>query len=1004
MSAMPSGAGALELRLLGPLEIRVDGQLLDMSAPRLRTVLGTLLLSPGEIVSTRRLAESLWEDNLPADPANQVAACISMLRRMFRQGGVSQDLIVTRRPGYQLMTGAGVRVDTIDFRDRQEDARRADEAGDPRQALSLLKSALGLWRGPVLSGMDCRAWQPERRQLEEEYIALREHCSDVQLGLGLNEDVVTELSVFVEQYPLLERPRAQLMLALFQAGRQADALQIYRATADLLREELGVSPGEDLQQVHQNMLHGTANTSAAKKTSRERTPAPAPHAVSLTNPSGPPCQLPGDLAEFVGRRQEIDTLQSVIAPGSGTVPVAVIVGPGGTGKTVLAVHTAHQLRQTFNEGQLYVNLRGMDSVPVPAEEALARFLRELGLSGAAIPDSLDERAALFRSLVAGRRMLLVLDNARDAQQIGPLLPGTDTCGVLVTCRTRLTTVPNTHVLELDVLGLEQAHMLLCQLVGEERVEAEPDVARELVEYCGRLPLAVRIVGAKLASKPHWSLRKAASRLVDERRRLDELAHEGLEVRSSLELSHQGLSPQARRLFRRLALLAAPDFAEWVCAPLLSVPVLEAEDLLEELLDARLVDVVTPVGSPQARYRMHDLVRLFASECLAETEPGVERAAALKRIASTTLALADLAHREVCGGDFTVVHSLGSRSSVSEDVTRLAAENPLGWYEADRSTITAVCAHAAEHDEDEIAWDIAATSRCLFSVRFHFDDWQHTHELALAAVKRQGNKRGEAALLLGLGDLNLTRRLYDRAVPLLERSRELFLEVGDRHGYALALRKAACADRVQGRTAIALERWRECLPILQEAADLEAQTQVHRWTSQTLLELDRNEEAEVSLRIAVRMAESFKGRSAAQVHLAQADLRMARGELDEAAAAYETSLRATSRLGDLSGRCAALLGQGTLDVRRHRITQGQQRLGQALDLARSIQDPLLEVEILLSLAAAHVAQDQPGKAFALLTEGEELCRRMGAASRRERFTAALAGLPGQPTGIAGRLVE
>ena len=998
----------MELGLLGPLEIRVDGQLLDISAPRLRTVLGTLLLSPGKTVSTRHLAESLWEDNLPADPANQVAACISMLRRMFRQGGVSPELLVTRRPGYQLMVGAGVRIDAMVFRDLQEEARASSEADDPRRALSQLTLALGLWRGGVLSGLDCRAWQPEIRRLEEEYIALREHCSDVQLGLGLNEDVVTELSVFVEQYPLLERPRAQLMLALFRSGRQADALQMYRATAELLREELGVSPGEDLQRMHKSMLQGTANTPATKRTSRERTSVS--RAGSFTDPYGPPCQLPGDLAEFVGRREEIDTLQSAIAPGSGTVPVAVIVGPGGTGKTVLAVHTAHQLRQTFNDGQLYVNLRGMDSDPVSAEEALARFLRELGLSGAAIPDSLDERAALFRSLVAGRRMLLVLDNAGDVRQIRPLLPGTDTCGVLVTSRTRLTTVPNAHVLELDVLGWDQAHMLLCQLVGEERVEAEPDVARKLVEYCGRLPLAVRIVGAKLASKPHWSLHRAASRLMDERRRLDELAHEGLEVRSSLELSHQGLSPQSRQLFRRLALLAAPDFAEWVCAPLLSLSVLEAEDLLEELLDARLVDVVTPMGSPQARYRMHDLVRLFASECLSEAEPGVERAAARQRVAATTLALADLAHREVCGGDFTVVHSLGSRPSVSEDVIQLAAGDPLDWYEADRSTITALCAQAAEHDEDEIAWDMAATSRCLFSIRFHFDDWQHTHEVALATVQRQGNKRGEAALLLGLGDLNLTRRLYERALPLLERSRELFLEVGDRHGYALALRKAACADRIQGRTTIALERWRECLPILREAADLEAQIQVHRWMSQTLLELGRDEEAEGSLRVAVRMAESFEGRSAAQVHLAQADLRLARGELDQAAAAYETSLRATSRLGDLSGRCAALLGQGTVDVRRRRITQAQERLGQALDLARSIQDPLLQVEVLLNLAAAHVTEGHRTKAFVLLTEGEELCRRMGAASRRERFTAALAGLAGQSTGIgqatdiAGRQVE
>ncbi|MFF9868127.1 BTAD domain-containing putative transcriptional regulator [Streptomyces sp. NPDC013953] len=1006
----------MEIRILGPLDLRIDREGQDVLAPRPKSVLGALALNVGDRVSLGYLAESVWEGALPADPANQIAACISTLRRTFRQAGVERELIATRRPGYELLTDAATRVDVGDFRKFQEQARARLAEGERRQALALFKSALGLWRGPVLSGMACQAWQPAIRRLEEEHFALREQCTELQIVLGLHEEVVTELSPFVEQHPLLERPRAQLMQALAESGRQADALQLYRDTAQLLDRELGVSPGEDLRRMLRRVLAGGTKERGRIHSLSTSEDARVPH-VAAGGTGGPagagpaeaevggevsgrvghkpgtafdaPCQLPGDIAEFVGRETEISSLLGVLVPGGTTVPVAVIVGPGGTGKTTLAVHTAHRLHEVFPDGQLYVNLGGTGSGAVSAHEAMGQFLRELGLTGSAVPDSPDERAALLRSRLAGRRILLVLDNAGDARQIRPLLPGTSSCAVLVTSRVRLTTVPNARVLELDVLGHAQADALFACLVGAERVAAEPEVARTIVEYCGRLPLAVRIIGAKLASRPHWSLSRAAGRLADERRRLDELAHEGLEVRSTLELSHEGLSTQARRLFRRLALLETADFAEWVCAPLLNEPMPQAEDVLEELLDARLVDVVSPAGSSTVRYRLHDLVRLFAAEYLAQSEPGGERTAALRRATATALTLADLAHREVCGGDFPVVHGLSVRPAASADVVRLAADNPLEWYERERTTLTALCVQAAEHDEDELAWDLAATSRCLFSVRFHFDDWQHTHEVALAAVRRQGNRRGEAALLLGLGDMHLTRRAYKTAVPLLARSQELFAEVGDAYGHALALRKVAAADRVQGRTGPALARWRECLPALARAEDLEAQTQVLRWTAQTLLELGAVDEAEGPLAAAERMTEKFRGRSAGQVRLARADLAAARGQLATAVESYAAALEATTRLGDLSGRCAALLGLGTVDVRRGQAVRGQERLQVARTIAQDIQDPLLELDVLLSLAAAHQAQERHEEAAALLAEGAGLCRRIGAASRLERFATAMA---------------
>ncbi|MGA5559232.1 BTAD domain-containing putative transcriptional regulator [Streptomyces lavendulocolor] len=992
----------LELGLLGPLEVRWDGQVHEISAPRLRTVLGTLLLRAGQVVPVQHLVDSVWEGRPPADPANQIAACISQLRRRFRHIGCEREPLVTQSPGYRLRV-EDVKLDAIVFGELREQARAHSDANEDHRALSRLKAALALWRGPVLSGLSPQAWQPELRRWEEEFIATHEASFDLQLRLGLYEDVITELSAFIERYPLLERPRAQLMLALSCQGRQADALQLYQETSLLLRDELGVAPGRELRAMHEQVLRGDGGTDSAAASRVPPSAPPAPASVVTERVGSPdeqvaeapasrlkvPFQLPGDLADFVGRDSEILLMHETLTPITTTPPVVMVIGAGGTGKTALAVHAAHQLRSVFRDGQLYVNLRGMDAHPVPAEEALARFLRELGLSGASIPSTLDERSALFRSLLAHRRMLLLLDDVRDARQVMPLLPGTGTCGVLITSRLRITTVPRARVLELTEFSQTPAHTLLAGLVGLERIAAEPDVAAELVEYCGRLPLAVRIVGAKLASKPHWPLRKAAARLSDERRRLDELAHENLAVRSSLELSHQGLSPAARRLFRRLSLLATPEFSDWVCAPLLGEPLITAEDYLDELLDVGLVEIISPPGSPQPRYRLHDLVRLFAWERLTDAEPQAQQHTAVRRLAETTLALARAAHEMVCGGDFTVVHNGAPLSLAAADVVAELGGDPLGWYEIDRPIITALCRQLADQEQDELAWDLAATCRCLFSVRFHFDDWLATHEGVLDAVRQRGNRRGEAAILLGLGDLYLTKRQYERAIPLLETSQRLFSEVGDQHGHALALRKAACADRVQGRPQIALARWQECLAILRDAGDLEAQAQVLRWTAQTRLEEGLIDEASAALDEAAGLVERFNGRSAAQVRLSQAELHMARNDLAAAGKAYGSALEATTALGDLSGRCAALMGLGVVATGSGCGQEAEEYLGQALHLARDIHDPLLESDVLFALAAVRRSAGDLDGTIRLLEEGAQLCRRIGAPLRLERFVRASA---------------
>ncbi|MFJ5679664.1 ATP-binding protein [Streptomyces sp. NPDC093097] len=896
-----------------------------------------------------------------------------------------------------------MRLDTHVVQQLRLDARQQVDAGDPSAALASLKKALSLWRGPVLAGMERRAWQPEVHRWEEEHVAIRGLCSEIQLELGRYDELVAELSVFVPQHPTLEQPRAMLMRGLAYSGRQADALQLYRSTAEFLRDELGIAPSEELSALHQQVLSGAlvapthgraapAHGRAAPTHGRPEAPvvveAPASHQVL--------CQLPGNLAEFTGREEELAVMRQVLVPGPGPVPVVALVGPGGTGKTALAVHAAHEMRSVFSQGQLYVNLRGMSAEAVAPEEALARFLRGLGVTGP-LPETLDERAESFRSLVADRRILIVLDDAGDARQVLPLLPGTGSSAVVVTSRARLATLPSTRVLALDVLERPQALTLLSRLVGQERLAAEPDLAAQVVEYCGRLPLAVRIVGAKLSSKPHWSLRKVAGRLADERRRLDELAHESLEVRSCLELSHQGISPDARRLFRRLTLVTSTDFPSWLCAPLMDLPLDAAEDLLEELLDARLLDMTSPAGAAEPRYRMHDLVRLYAAELLVDREPREERESALRRLGVSALAMADRAHRTVCGGDFTLVHRLSARPVVPDEILDQVGDDWRRWYEADRLVLTALCQQLAHQGDDELAWDMAATCRCLASLWFFFDDWKAMHEAALAATERHGNERGRAAMLLGLGDLHLTKRNYDEAVPLLTRALELFHEVGDAYGYALALRKVACTDRVRGRYEVALDRWQEAATTLERVGDIEAQVQVLRWTGQTLVEMGRPDDAVPYLCKAEEMVEGFGGRSGPQVLLGLAELRVAQGDVTGASAHFGEALKGALGNGDLSARCYALWGLGWIDVLQGRAPQAEAHLQEALALSRDIHDRLLEAAILYWLAASRKTTGDTPSAVRLLEAGAELCRAMEAPTRLRRFTHALAALDSPASG-------
>lgn len=618
----------MELRfaLLGPLRAWRDGEPLELGSPQQRAVLAVLLLADGRPRTAAALVDALWGDDPPPRAIAALRTYIFRLRAVLepdRQARTSGGVLVSVGDGYAL-TVAPDALDLTAFERRAADA----EGAAPERAHALLGAALDLWSGDPLLGVPGPFAEAQRERLKLRRAEVLEARLDLALRLGRHTEAIGELTALAAEHPLRERAHALLMLALYRAGRQAEALAVYAGLREMLVEELGIEPGPEAADLHRRILGGD--------------PALRAH----DHPK--PAQLPADLPDFTGRTPFLARLHTALRGERPAVAVAAIVGSAGVGKTALAVHLAHRLRPEFPDGQLYVDLRGADSRPADPGEVLLSFLQALGVS-AAIPDEPERRAAQFRSTLAGRRLLLLLDNARDAAQVLPLLPGAPGCAVLVTSRTALADLPGAHLADLGVQTEAEALELFGRIAGPGRVAREPEAAREVVAACGLLPLAVRIVAARLSTRPAWSVGALAARLADERKRLDELKIGNLAVESSFQLSHAQLRPGQARAFRLLAVADVPFLTSATAAALLDLPVPDAEELCESLVDACLLESPTP-----GRYRFHDLVRLYARR---QAEPG-ERTAALTRLLdhySALLRTGDPALAQERIGLFAAVH-------------------------------------------------------------------------------------------------------------------------------------------------------------------------------------------------------------------------------------------------------------------------------------------------------------------------------------------------------------
>jgi DNA-binding SARP family transcriptional activator/Flp pilus assembly protein TadD len=606
--------------VLGPIRAWRGREALPSGSPQQRALLAALLLRDGRTATAPELIDAIWGEDPPQQALATIRTYASRLRKILDPG-----LLVTDAGGYAIRLPGAEALDLGIARSLAADAERARAAGDRVLARTLLARTLDLWDGEPLAGVPGPHAETERTRLAEWRFQLLETRLDLDLEVGHHAEAVSELTALTAAHPLRERLRELLMLALYRSGRQAEALAVYADTRRLLADELGVDPRPELSALQQRILRADAELARAE----DPAPAAAPALVR-------PAQLPATVPDFTGRAPLVSELGDILSRAEGQImAVSALAGIGGVGKTTLAVHVAHAVRPQFPDGQLYVDLQGTEPRPAEPEAVLGSFLRALGTPDKAIPDSAAERAALYRSTLDGRRVLVLLDNARDAAQVRPLLPGTAGCAALVTSRVRMAGLAGAHLVDLDVMSPEEALQLFTRIVGSERVGAERQAALDVVGACGFLPLAIRIAASRLAARRTWTVSVLAAKLADERRRLDELQAGDLAVKATFELGYGQLEPAQQRAFRLLGLADGPDISLSAAAAVLDLPEHDTEDLLEALVDCSLLESAAP-----GRYRFHDLVRLYARACAERDEqPPSRRDAALDRLLDFYLATA-----------------------------------------------------------------------------------------------------------------------------------------------------------------------------------------------------------------------------------------------------------------------------------------------------------------------------------------------------------------------------
>jgi DNA-binding SARP family transcriptional activator len=795
----------VEFGLLGPLAVDAGGSRLTVSAGKQRVLLAALLLRANQVVTSADLADAVWDGRPPGTARVTLQNYVKRLRQALGPAGYER--IVTRPAGYLIEVGPG-ELDVARFGQLQASGRAAARVGAWERSSSQLGAALALWRGQPLADVPSQVLAAaEVPRLAELRLETVEDRIDADLHLGRHREVIAELQALTAAEPLRERLYELLMVALYRAGQQAAALAVYRQARQTLIENVGIEPGPGLRELNQRILRSDR---ALAFTPPVPSPAPAPDDMAAVRPDLLPAAVPG----FTGRLRELEVLSGLAGGGVGVVAIG---GTAGVGKTALAVYWARRVAADFPDGQLYVNLRGFGPAePVPAGEALRGLLDALQVPAGQIPAGVAGRAALLRSVLAGRRVLMVVDNARDADQVRPLLPGTPGSLVLVTSRAELASLvvaDGAAQISLDVLSLAEARQLLAGRLGKARIAAEAAAADALIGLCAALPLALAITAARAVAHPDFSLAALAAELADARGRLDALStgEQATDVRAVLSWSYQNLAGPPARLFRLLGLHPGPDITAPAAASLAGAPLPATRRLLRELTHCHLLAEPVP-----GRYAFHDLLRAYATERATATDPATTRHAATTRTLDHYLHTAHTAA--------TLINPAGSRDPLPPVAPGVIPEQlddhqqALAWFQAEQEVLLGLVAAAADARLDTYACQLPRAMTTFLDGRARWQELVAIQRTALAAAKRLGDRGAQAIACRNLATACASLGDYDQAHARIAECLELCRQLGDRASEARAHLILGFVCERQQRPSDALGHSEQALAAFTEVGD------------------------------------------------------------------------------------------------------------------------------------------------------------------------------------------
>jgi DNA-binding SARP family transcriptional activator/Tfp pilus assembly protein PilF len=928
----------LRVAVLGPVRAWRGDVELELGAPQRRAVLALLAARANQVVVRDELIDGIWGEELPSSSVNALHVHVARLRAVLEPGrphrAPSRVLLASNR-GYMLKLAPG-QLDAEVFAEQVTAARAARAAGDLDGAATSFEVALGLWRGTALAGISGPLAQIVRAGLDEQRLAAAEEQVDVFLARGRHAEAARHLVELVRAHPLRERFSAQLMLALYRSERQAEALAAFADARRVLASELGIEPGPQLRQLHARIL--ATDPSLAFVPDEAATLKPAPRDGKRVAPA----QLPADVAAFTGRAQELAELDQLAAHSPDMV-IAVVSGTAGVGKTALAIKWGRRIASGYPDGQLYVNLRGYDpGQPVPPADALAGFLRALGLAGQEIPPGEDERAAAYRSLLDGRRLLVMLDNAASVEQVRPLLPGSSSCLVVVTSRDSLAGLVARHGarrLDLDTLPLADAVGLLRTLIGD-RVDAEPRAAAALAGQCARLPLALRVAAELAAASPGSLLEDLAGELAGEQRRLDLLDAGGDEhtaIDGVFFWSYRHLPAAAARAFRLAGRHPGPDFDAYAVAALTGVTITEARDVLALLARAHLVHL-----AGAGRYGMHDLLRAYASRLAKANEGDAAVAAALTRLQDYYLGTASSAMDVLVPAEKRYRPQVPAAGAWAPRLS--SAAEARGWLDAERSTIVAVAVHAATGGAPLCTTRFAGTLYRYLETGGHYADAGTLHGHARQAARLAGDRAAEATALTNLGIISWRQGRYQQAIGYHRQAMAASVEIGDQRGKATALANLGVVYERQGHYDEAASCHQEALALTREAGD-----------------------------------RSGEARELANL----GSVATRRGDYEQAVSSYQQALAAFREIGDRNSEASALPDLGLAYQEQGHYEQAIACYQRALALVRESGDRIGEAEALNGVGAIMASTGRPGEARAQHTAALTLASQIGDAYEQAR---------------------